>query len=137
MRFMPRRFPRFRAPRMGWCMALAAVLLVGVAHLAPQNIPVILYKGSLLTLATVIGYLVSRWVFPYGRPDKWLAGDLAATMAHDVMRKVAELCPWMATGAMDIGPGTVMLVAMTVACVSMICRALLMLGAMLAVGLGL
>lgn len=113
------------------------MLLLGVALFAPQNLPVILYKGSLLTLAGVGGYWLSRGLFPYGRPDQWLTGGRAAAMAHDVMLKVAELCPWMHAGAMDIGPGTVMLVAMTMACASMICRALVMLGAMLAVGLGL
>ncbi|EGY26283.1 holin [Desulfovibrio sp. A2] len=133
MRFTPRKLPRFRPPRMGWCMALAVVLLLGVARFAPQNLPVIMYKGSLLTLASVGGYWLARWVFPYGRPDQWLTGDRAVTLAASAGAMLSERMGV----SLPIGPGTVLAVAVGMACVSMICRALLMLGAMLAVGLGL
>lgn len=133
MRFVPRKLPRLRPPRMGWCMGLAAMLLLGVALFAPQNLPVIMYKGSLLALAGVGGYWVSRWAFPYGRPDQWLTGDRAAELAERAEAMLMERFG----ASLPIGPGTVLAVAVGMACMSMLCRALLMLGAMLAVALGL
>jgi hypothetical protein len=61
-----------RLPRMGWCLLLAVILLAAVALVSPQQLPVILYKFSLVTVAGVGGYWLDRWAFPYGRPDFFL-----------------------------------------------------------------
>lgn len=45
-------------------------LLLAVLALAPQQLPVSLYKLSLVTLAAVVGYWLDRSLFPYGRPDE-------------------------------------------------------------------
>lgn len=58
-------------PRLtGWTL-ITLVLLVAVWLLAPQQLPVSLYKLSLVTLAAVIGYWLDRSLFPYARPDRF------------------------------------------------------------------
>lgn len=51
---------------------LTLVLLVAVAVIAPMQLPVSLYKVSLISLAAVIGYWLDRSMFPYARPDGYL-----------------------------------------------------------------
>lgn len=50
-----------------WIIALALSALVFV--LAPQQLPVSLYKLNLIALAAVAGYWIDRSVFPYARPQ--------------------------------------------------------------------
>ncbi len=59
-------------PRLsGWLIITIALLfLVGVS--SPQQLPVSLYKLSLVSLAAVIGYWLDRSLFPYARPDQFL-----------------------------------------------------------------
>ncbi|MGE4296953.1 MAG: putative holin [Desulfovibrionaceae bacterium] len=66
------RFARRFLPRLspGW-MVLAALLLV-LNWIAPQQVPVVLYKAVLVVMAGVCGYLLDRWVFPYARPHEYL-----------------------------------------------------------------
>lgn len=52
-----------------WVSILLA-LLIGV--LAPQQLPVSLYKLSLITSAAWVGYWIDRSLFPYSRPDMYL-----------------------------------------------------------------
>lgn len=60
-----------KLPRLfGWLL-IAAVLLMVVAILAPQNLPVIAHKLTLLTLAGVVGYWFDRSLFPYARPHRF------------------------------------------------------------------
>lgn len=52
---------------------MATVLLaLMVGAIAPQQLPVSLYKLSLVTLAGVVGYWLDRSMFPYARPDSFL-----------------------------------------------------------------
>jgi hypothetical protein len=52
---------------------IAAVLLAILVYLiAPQQLPVSIYKLSLVALAAVAGYWIDRSLFPYARPDAWL-----------------------------------------------------------------
>lgn len=60
-------FPRL----FGWFF-VALLLLVAIALLSPQQLPVTLYKLSLITLAAVVGYWLDRSLFPYARPDGYL-----------------------------------------------------------------
>ncbi|WP_140919141.1 putative holin [Limnobaculum xujianqingii] len=56
--------------------ALAAVVLVAViAVLSPQQLPVTLYKLSLVCLAAVIGYHLDRALFPYASPGSYLVDN--------------------------------------------------------------
>lgn len=62
----------FKSPRMfGWLL-LAVALVVLIAIISPQQLPVALYKLGLITLAGVVGYWLDRALFPYSRPDFYL-----------------------------------------------------------------
>lgn len=61
------RWPRL--PRLSGWLLITLLLLAAVWLLAPQQLPVSLYKLSLVTLAAVVGYWLDRSLFPYGRPD--------------------------------------------------------------------
>ena len=64
-----------RAPRTTTWLVLAALLLVAIAIVAPPQLPVVLYKASLVALAAVLGYWLDRALFPYARPDGYLVRD--------------------------------------------------------------
>lgn len=65
-----------RAPRTTTWLLLAAILLAAVAIFAPSNqLPVVLYKACLVSLAAVLGYWLDRALFPYARPDGYLVRD--------------------------------------------------------------
>lgn len=49
-----------------WIFALALSVLVFM--IAPQQLPVSIYKLNLIALAAVAGYWIDRSVFPYARP---------------------------------------------------------------------
>lgn len=61
---------RFRM--LGWLIA-SLILLAAIAATRPEQLPVALYKLSLITLAGVVGYHLDRSLFPYSRPDSYLA----------------------------------------------------------------
>ena len=59
-------------PRLfSWILA-SLLLLIIVALLAPQQLPVSLYKLSLISTAAVAGYWLDRSLFPYARPGDYL-----------------------------------------------------------------
>lgn len=64
-----------RAPRNSLFLILAAVLLAAIAVLSPVQLPVVLYKAALISLAAVLGYWLDRALFPYARPDSYLERD--------------------------------------------------------------
>lgn len=64
-----------RLPRSSTWLILALVLLVGIAIISPPQLPVVLYKVSLIALAAVLGYWLDRALFPYARPDGYLHRD--------------------------------------------------------------
>jgi hypothetical protein len=64
-----------RASRNFLWLAIAAVLLILIAITSPAQLPVVLYKASLIALAAVLGYWLDRAFFPYARPDGYLVRD--------------------------------------------------------------
>ncbi|EBW3177658.1 hypothetical protein DPD67_19150 [Salmonella enterica subsp. enterica serovar Javiana] len=71
-----RRLSRFVAtaprPRLwGWLLAAAVMFLV-IALVSPQQLPVVIYKLSLISLAAVLGYWLDRSLFPKARPGQFL-----------------------------------------------------------------
>lgn len=72
---------------MSLTLAVTLILAVAIWWIAPQQLPVTLYKLSLITLAAVAGYYLDRELFPYARPDRWL-NDLER---HDIEFAVAQL----------------------------------------------
>ena len=64
-----------RAPRSSLFLVLAVLLLACIAVVSPVQLPVALYKLTLIALAAVIGYWLDRALFPYARPDSYLERD--------------------------------------------------------------
>ncbi|KVS72790.1 putative holin [Burkholderia cepacia] len=65
-----KRFPRLTS----WLVA-AIILVAAIALFSPQQLPVALYKLSLVSLAAVVAYWLDRGLFPYARPDSYLETD--------------------------------------------------------------
>lgn len=63
--------PHFTLPRLTlWALA-AMFLLAAIAVVSAHQLPVVLYKLALVTLACVLGYWVDRALFPYDRPHTY------------------------------------------------------------------
>lgn len=58
-----------KLPRMTDWIIVTILLTLLIYFLAPQQLPVSLYKLSLITTAAVVGYWIDRSLFPYARPD--------------------------------------------------------------------
>lgn len=75
-------------PRMTITTLVAVGLLALIALAAPQQLPVTIYKLSLVTLAAVAGYWVDREMFPYARPDNFLPGEEIADSLDDLTQSI-------------------------------------------------
>ena len=64
--------PATRWRMTDWLLVALALALV-VFLIAPQQLPVSIYKLSLVSMAAVAGYWIDRSLFPYARPDGQLA----------------------------------------------------------------
>lgn len=62
-----------KLPRLSVWLIISVLLLAVIALLYPQQLGVSLYKLSLVSMAGVIGYWLDRSLFPYARPDGYLA----------------------------------------------------------------
>ena len=49
-------------------VGISTMLLLSVLFLSPAQIPVIIYKASLVTLAAILGYWIDYLLFPHMRP---------------------------------------------------------------------
>lgn len=58
--------------RLGAWIATAVLLLALIALVSPQQLPVVIYKLSLITLAAVLGYWLDRTLFPKSRPGQYM-----------------------------------------------------------------
>lgn len=109
-------------PRMLGCLFLAGVLVAGLAILSPQQLPVAAYKLSLIAVAGYFSYWLDRWCFPYARPDSFLtSADWRA-----------EKGPAPDRANHPVAPGCEIIYA-----AAMLRRACIIMGGMLAMGLGL
>ncbi|MFY1901468.1 putative holin [Achromobacter xylosoxidans] len=66
---------RRRLPRLTTWLIVAALLIVVIGIVSPQQVPVAIYKLSLISLAAVGSYWIDRALFPYARPDGYLVRD--------------------------------------------------------------
>lgn len=66
---------RHRLPRLTTWLIIAIVLLVAISLVSPQQLPIVVYKLSLVSLAAGAGYWIDRALFPYARPDGYLVRD--------------------------------------------------------------
>ncbi|VVG72122.1 putative holin [Pandoraea apista] len=109
-----------KLPRLtAWIFATAALLaLIGL--LSPQQLPVSLYKLSLVTMAAVVAYWLDRALFPYARPGSYLCSS-----------------DWHRDGpTCDDADHAVVTGYEMVFAAAMLRRAIIVAGAMLAIGLG-
>lgn len=58
-------------PRCFTWMLISILLLVFVSFISPKELPVILYKLSMVTTGSVVGYWIDRALFPYDRPHSY------------------------------------------------------------------
>ena len=122
-------------------VALGLALLVWL--MAPQQLPVSIYKLSLVSMAAVAGYWIDRSLFPYARPDGQLARELLeAQLPEAVPLEPSPLEAYMAD-PVDCGTDDACALAEAVDCTSvhlligaMLRRALIVSAAILAVSLG-
>lgn len=124
---------KVRAPRLwGWIL-ISIVLLLVVAWVAPQQVPVSIYKLSLVTMAGVVGYWLDRSMFPYARPDVFLT--MGEPFDVDFVGPSGDLkCdPEVGLCTLQSAPDTALL---QLAGQSMFRRAVIVAAAMLAMGLG-
>ncbi|QLB15874.1 hypothetical protein A6B39_10645 [Mannheimia granulomatis] len=56
---------------LSWVVS-ALVLLIVIALVSSQQVPVVLYKLSLVSIAAIIGYHLDRALFPYASPGGYL-----------------------------------------------------------------
>ncbi|MCU0963561.1 MAG: putative holin [Burkholderiaceae bacterium] len=103
---------RLTLPRMAGWGAAALLLSLGVWWIAPQQLPVTVYKLSLISLAAVTGYWIDRSMFPYARPDRLFPAP------HHTGHRASLTLLWL------------------VVCVAMLRRAIVVAAAMLAISLG-
>ena len=113
-------------------VALGLALLVWL--MAPQQLPVSVYKLSLVAMAAVAGYWIDRSLFPYARPAYLL--DLQDTLAEDTAPPMVcnddDACTVLLTGTGTVHADLLLQLTAT----SMLRRAIIVGCAMLAMGLG-
>lgn len=112
-----KKFPRM----IGW-LIVALVLSMLLLALAPQQLPVTLYKINLIFIAGWLGYWLDRALFPYARPDRFLESQEENDLTRDDDGLNFNLSY---TPPRDL-----------LAASAMIRRALIVAAAMLAVGMG-
>jgi hypothetical protein len=118
-------------PRLSGWLLITLVLLASVWAVAPQQLPVSLYKLSLVSLAAVVGYWLDRSLFPYARPDVFLALQTHDTSIEDV--DIADAGPDGGMLELHAIPDPALAQLMAVA---MLRRAIIIGATMLAMGLG-
>lgn len=59
---------------LGWQLTAVLLLLV-IALVSPQQLPVVIYKISLITLAAVLGYWLDRSLFPKAALGQYLVHE--------------------------------------------------------------
>lgn len=117
-------FPRL--PRLiGWIL-ITLLLTAAVYALAPQQVPISVYKLSLVSLAGCIGYWLDRSLFPYARPDSFQTlTDAVLTDPDDIAQVGGADVQIAVSGAQDL-----------LFAAAMLRRAVIVGCAMLALGLG-
>ena len=88
----PNWLTRLARVRMADWVIAAALLTMVVWLMAPQQVPVTVYKLSLVALAAVSGYWIDRSLFPYARPDGQLARELLEARQLIEVDGTAEEC---------------------------------------------
>ena len=111
----------FKPRMLGWIVCAFTLMSLCIA-LKPGLSTLTLFKLSLMSLAAVSGYWLDRTLFPYARPDKFLTAEPhESELLGSPLRAPSEQ-------ALDA--------AALIFCACMLRRALILLGCLLAVALG-
>jgi len=123
-----------RLPRLSGWLVITVLLLVSVWAIAPHQLPVSLYKLSLVSMAAVVGYWLDRSLFPYARPDSFMECPRADGLGfQDITDDPQNAVPECDCVEMIAAPGESLAHLMGI---SMLRRAIIIGCAMLAMGLG-
>ena len=76
-----------KLPRLSFTILITLILIGTVYALSPQQLPVSLYKLSLITTAGVVGYWLDRAIFPYARPNELDANPYGILTAAAMLRR--------------------------------------------------
>lgn len=89
-----------KLPRLFGLIVLNVILIGILIAIAPQQVPLTLYKLSLVTLAGLVGYWLDRALFPYARPDIYIdkAGFKVELLASMLRRAIIIGCAMLAMG---------------------------------------
>ncbi|ASY76792.1 MULTISPECIES: putative holin [Pectobacterium] len=63
---------KIKKPRLTGWIVTSALLFAVIGLISPQQLPVTVYKLSLISLAAVLGYWLDRSLFPKARPGLFL-----------------------------------------------------------------
>lgn len=74
-------------PRMTNWLFIALGFSLAALLMAPQQLPVTLYKLNLISLAAWLGYWIDRGLFPYARPDLFEAGQRDGVFSGAMLRR--------------------------------------------------
>lgn len=123
-----------RLPRLSGWILITGLLLVSVWAIAPHQLPVSLYKLSLVSMAAVVGYWLDRSLFPYARPDAFMECPHPEGLGFpDITDDPQNIVPECDCVEMIAAPGESSAHLMGI---SMLRRAIIIGCAMLSMGLG-
>ncbi|MBZ9612157.1 putative holin [Rheinheimera maricola] len=63
--------PTLQLPRLFTWIILSLALIAAIAFFSPHQMPLVLYKVALVSLAAVLGYWLDRALYPYDRPHTY------------------------------------------------------------------
>lgn len=78
---------KINPPRMFDWFIISILLTLAIYVFAPQQLPVTLYKLSLVALAAWAGYWIDRSLFPYARPDNQSIQPYDIIIASAMLRR--------------------------------------------------
>ncbi|HHC4736200.1 TPA: putative holin [Escherichia albertii] len=88
-------------PRLSGWLAAAIALIALISWTSSAQIPVVIYKLSLVSLSAVLGYWLDRSLFPWARPDFFCPWKEPRCYAAAMIRRaiiVAAVCLSVALG---------------------------------------
>lgn len=132
---------RVQRVRMADWLLYSLALMALVWFMAPQQLPVAVYKLALLSLAAVTSYWIDRSLFPYARPDVLLLGEELDVEEHESETSFLDIRGVVSFAENDLSVDAPIDMAtnrerLALGAVCMLRRALIVGFAMLAVSLG-
>ena len=88
-------------PRLSGWLFSSALLFILIGWTSPAQIPVAIYKLSLVSLSAVLGYWLDRSLFPWARPNSFCPWGESLCCAAAMIRRailVAATCLAVALG---------------------------------------